>query len=179
MSILPRPALALPFILSLAFIAVPRLRAQAPYQIANAPASPPSSADSMVLATLGWADRLEVALARAALPSLHDPALKVFAGEMIDEHTADQGAIDAIGTRLGLPPAPEVAPGAELAGTTDSEYVARMVARHEQLLQRLPPDGIGIRDPRLREHLVLTRRALRAHLDQAKALQARLSTAKP
>ena len=86
-----------------------------------------ANSDRALLTTLTKADRDEVLMARAALPTLQDAEVKRFAQRMIDDHSAHLNATTTIATRLNFAPAPEITPGGETAPTTDASYVGAMV----------------------------------------------------
>lgn len=149
-------------------------------QMASRPTSPPprttgsDSVDRAVVFTLIKADRDEVAIARAALPSLHDAETKVFAQRMIDDHEANLTAISTTGTRLGYTPPAAPPPPVASASTNDTQYIEAQVIGHRQLLGQLPSDLVVIKDAGLRQQVSDTRHTVQMHLDDALRLQARL-----
>lgn len=158
--------------------AAPAPTTPAPGAPTTAPAAPVNP-DRALIATLTTADRDQVLMARAALPTLQDAELKRYAQKMIDDHTAHLNATSAIATRLVIPPEAETTPGGQAAATTDAAYVAAMVTEHQQLLSQLPADGNTIQDSALRQLLTDTRTAVRTHLDEATRIKTRLAGRAP
>jgi putative membrane protein len=151
------------------------------YSGATAPPTspPPNPLERTLIITLTKADRDEVLMARAALPTLQDADVKRYAQRMIDDHTAHLTAINVIAARLRLLPAPDTTRGGEPAATTDTGYINAMVAGHQQLLGQLPADASGVQDQGLRQNLAETRRTVQAHLDEAIRIKARLAGRAP
>jgi putative membrane protein len=145
-------------------------------QMARATTS--DSADRALIMALTRADGDEVAMARAVLPTLRDAELKRFAQRMIDDHGAHLTATTAIATRLKYSVAPATTP-APSSGVTDVQFINAQVTGHQQVLGQLPNDPSTIQDAGLKQHVVETKEVVQMHLEDAKRIQARLTTRTP
>jgi putative membrane protein len=163
--------------------------AAAEAQTSNAPTSgasyvPPNDSISgqSMLDQLIRAHREEIRLSRSTAAQTTNPAIRRFAQQMTDEHTAALNAALALSDRLGYMradtvstlPSPDSGMGAGAGGAVaaeaDKAYVSSMVSAHETLLTLLRQRATKVTDPTVRAMAIETQAAVERHLVEAKRL---------
>lgn len=141
--------------------------------------------DGNILAFMGMADSLEVAMGNMAKSKAKNAEVKKFAQTMVTEHTKMKKEGQTVAQRQGLVP---MMPAWDMMGTDmtatisalqtatgdtfDSLYVASQVQVHERVLQNL--NGVNPMDTALRSLVEKAKPHVQHHLDDARRIQGQL-----
>ena len=146
---------------------------------AGAAAGDPSDAAATFLQKAAQANAAEIKTSQAAQTRAVDPAVKAFADRMVDEHTANGHALDALAKKrnvtVGDAPDPErqirIGTLQKLRGTAfDEAYVKTMSEDHAASIRLFEDASRAIGDAEIRQFVDATLPVLREHADAAKSL---------
>jgi len=144
-----------------------------------------ATADADALAIVATVDRDEVALAKQAQTKKLSAGATEYAAMMQRDHSAnlaetqklakDDGAQSTKAGEIRKTDAKKKAELAPLDGAAyEKAYIDAMVKGHAEVLSKLDKELIpGAQDEAVKAHLEATRGAVAAHLEKAKALQAK------
>ena len=127
-------------------------RASTPQDTADTTARRPvATTDNNILARVAQDDRLELQVARTALPKLTSPALRAFAREIADNHSAGESDARRLSQRLKIPEQPAATDTTKAHQqnlvalftrlnkglTFDTTYVRHLLDGHSTMLREL------------------------------------------
>lgn len=150
------------------------------------PASVPMS-DGAIVAKLGWADSVEIAQAKLAQTQAKSPEVKAYAKMMVADHTKMMKEGKEMAARAKITPTP-MANDPDVAAATsrmaalkaasgtafDSLYIRTAIDDHTKVLDMVTAARGMVKSNELRAHLEKGGPVVKHHLDEAKALQARI-----
>jgi putative membrane protein len=161
----------------------------APLALVALPARAQAPDDAQIAAIVVAANQVDIDAGRLASARATNPDVKAFAERMITDHAGVNDAAAELVARLGVTPAPnETSRSLEDGGRRnlarlkalegrafDDAYIAHEAAYHQQVLEALDSTLIpSASNGELRALLVKVRPAFVAHLEHARALQAKL-----
>jgi putative membrane protein len=138
-----------------------------------------SEAGAAFLRKAAEANAAEIKTSQAAQTRAVDPAVKAFANRMVDEHTANEHALDALAKKrnvaVGAEPDPDrqirIGSLQELKGPAfDRAYMNAMLDQHAQTIALFENAARSIDDAEIRQFIEATLPVLREHAEAAKAL---------
>ncbi len=125
------------------------------------------------------ANAAEIKTSQTAQTRAADPAVKAFADRMVDEHTANGHALDALAKKrnvaVGADPDPDrqirIGSLQKLKGPAfDHAYVKTMIDDHVATIALFEDAARTLDDPEIRQFVDATLPVLREHTEAAKAL---------
>lgn len=138
-----------------------------------------SEAGAAFLQKAAEANAAEIKTSQAAQTRAVDPAVKAFADRMVEEHTANGHALDALAKKrsvtVGADPDPDrqirIGTLQKLKGPAfDRAYVKTMIDDHSATIGLFEDAARTIDDADIRQFIDATLPVLREHADAAKAL---------
>jgi putative membrane protein len=147
--------------------------------IAPAYADPAADAGATFLQKAAQANAAEIKTSQAAQTRAVDPAVKAFADRMVDEHTANEHALDALakkrGVVVGADPDPDrqirIGSLQQLKGPAfDRAYAKMMIDDHAATVGLFEAAARTIGDAEIRQFIDATLPVLREHAQAAKTL---------
>ena len=145
----------------------------------HAGAAVTSDAGATFLEKAAEANAAEIKTSQAAQTRALDPTVKAFADRMVDEHTANERALEALAKKrnvtVGDDPDPErqirIGTLQKLDGPAfDQAYVSTMIEDHAASVRLFEDASRTIDDAEIRQFIDATLPVLREHADAAKAL---------
>jgi putative membrane protein len=166
-----------------------------PTDSAKATASTDSSAhkaglnDETILGMLDRANNADSTLAKLAVKQATDPAVKEFAQMMMKDHHELRASGEELAKKLGVtpkPPAKDPVAGysasesaaiqkAKKGADFDRSYIDNEVTVHQAVLDAVNMARVSASSPEVKDLLQKAITVIRAHLDQATALQKKLN----
>jgi putative membrane protein len=146
---------------------------------AGAGAADAPDAAATFLQKAAQANAAEIKTSQAAQTRAVDAAVKAFADRMVDEHTANGHALDALANKrhvtVGADPDPDrqirIGTLQKLKGPAfDQAYVKTMIEDHAASIRLFEDASRTIGDAEIRQFIDATLPVLREHADAAKAL---------
>ena len=178
-------------------------QAEADYAASHKSSAPPEATDSATRAPVGLTDnnllyrvaqndRLELQVARVAIPKITSPALKDFARQIADNHSAGESDARRLSQKLNTPEMPAandttkvhqqnlVAQFTKLAKgkTLDTAYVRHLVDGHVAMLRELKSMEGKATSPEVKSLLVGGVPEVQRHLNRARELGKSLTATK-
>ena len=178
-------------------------QAEADYAASHKASAPPDTTDSTARAPVGLTDnnllyrvaqndRLELQVARVAIPKITSPALKDFARQIADNHSAGESDARRLSQKLKTPemPAPNdttkvhqqnlVAQFTKLAKgkTLDTSYVRHLVDGHVAMLRELKSMEAKATHPEVKSLLASGAPEVQRHLNRAREIGKALTATK-
>jgi putative membrane protein len=147
---------------------------------ALAGAADANDAGAAFLQKAARANAAEIKTSQAAQTRAADPAVKAFADRMVDEHTANEHALEALAKKRNVAVAPEpdsdgvirIGSLQNLEGAAfDRAYVKTMADDHAAAIGLFEEASRTIRDPAIRQFIDATLPVLREHAEAADALR--------
>lgn len=147
--------------------------------VAQARASGTTDAGATFLQKVAEANAAEIKTSQAAQTRAVDPAVKAFADRMVEEHTANEHALEALAKKrnvtLGDDPDPDrqirIGTLQKLKGPAfDRAYMKTMVDDHAGSIALFEDASRTIDDAAIRQFVDATLPVLREHAEAAKAL---------
>jgi putative membrane protein len=160
-------------------------RASTPRDTADTTVRRPAAiTDNNILARVAQDDRLELQVARTALPKLTSPALRAFAREIADNHSAGESDARRLSQRLKLPEQPAVSDTTKAHQqnlvalftrlnkglTFDTTYVRHLLDGHSTMLRELKTMEEKATHPEVKALLRNATPEVQRHLARASAL---------
>ena len=146
---------------------------------ARSHADPAVDTGAAFLQKAAQANAAEIKTSQAAQTRAVDPAVKALADRMVDEHTANEHALDALAKKRNVTvPAEPDSDGVMRIGSLqnleggafDRAYVRMMVDDHAAAVAFFDEAARTIGDPEIRQFIEATLPVLREHAEAAKAL---------
>jgi putative membrane protein len=145
---------------------------------------PAAITDNNILARVAQDDRLELQVARTALQKLTSPALRAFAREIADNHSAGESDARRLSQRLKIPEQPAVTDTTKVHQqnlvalftrlnkglTFDTTYVRHLLDGHSAMLRQLPIMEAQATHPEIKALLRNATPEVQRHLNRASAL---------
>ena len=139
--------------------------------------------DKKFLATAAQSDQNEIALSQLADQKATNPAVKAFAGKMVEEHTHMTESMKPFADSWGL--TPPTGPDADhqkeldklngLSGNDfDKEYMSQMVTDHSKALSAFTSEAKDTKDVKFRAAVIKGKTAVAAHKNMAYDLKKKL-----
>ena len=158
---------------------------------ASAPSAPAELSDANIVALLDHANAADSTAGALAATKATNPEVKQFAKLMMSEHHALRAAGQALAKQLGVEPkaperdplAPYVANEMKTLQSTpkgaefDRVYIDNEVSVHQAVLDLANQARVTTQTPQLKELIEKAIPVIRKHLDQATALQKKLTPA--
>lgn len=153
------------------------------------PAPAPALTDANIAAIVLTANKMDIENAKMALGKTKNAAVKVFANQMVTDHTSVNKQATDLATKLSLKPedndtSRQLEENSDASRKTideskgaafDKAYIDNEVAYHQAVLDMLDKTLIpGATNAELKSLLESVRPAFKAHLDHAKHVQASL-----
>jgi putative membrane protein len=174
------------------------------YKASHAASAPPETAatattrapaaltDNNILARVAQDDRLEVQVAGVAIPKITSPALKDFARQIRDNHSAGESDARKLSQALKVPEQPSATDTTKLhqqnlvaaltklpKGTTfDTTYVRHLVDGHAAMLRDLTAMEGKATHAEVKKLLAAARPEVQRHLNRAREIGRALTAAK-
>ena len=160
-------------------------RASAPRDTADTTVRRPAAiTDNNILARVAQDDRLELQVARTALPKLTSPALRAFAREIADNHSAGESDARGLSQRLKIPEQPAASDTTKAHQqnlvalftrlnrglTFDTTYVRHLLDGHSAMLRDLKSMEAKATHPEVKALLRNATPEVQRHLARASAL---------
>lgn len=145
----------------------------------QAVAADASDAVATFLQKAAQANAAEIKTSQTAQTRAVDPAVKAFADRMVDEHTANEHALDALAKKWNVAVSAEPGPdGLIRIGTIqklkgpafDRAYMKTMIDDHAATIALFEDASRSIDDAEVRQFVDATLPVLREHAEAAKAL---------
>jgi putative membrane protein len=145
----------------------------------SATAADTANAGATFLQKAAEANAAEIKTSQAAQTRAVDPAVKAFADRMVDEHTANEHALDALAKKrnvtVGAEPDPDrqirIGSLQQLKGSAfDRAYMNAMVDEHAQTISLFENASRTIDDAEIRQFIDATLPLLREHAEAARTL---------
>jgi putative membrane protein len=148
-------------------------------------AMPSTMSNENVMAVFNTIDRSEIEAAQLAKQKASSPAVRDFAGRMIDEHSTMLDRRRELASRLTIhPQTPQLAAAMkethqetmeELRKKSgrdfDRAYMEYQVTMHDQAARLAEETGEAAENSRIKQHLMEAKSNIQSHLAQAKTVQ--------
>jgi putative membrane protein len=155
-----------------------------PDTVDSAARKPVAITDNNILARVAQDDRLELQVARTALAKLTNPALRAFAREIADNHSAGESDARRLSQRLKIPEQPAASDTTKAHQqnlvalftrlnkglTFDTTYVRHLLDGHSAMLRELPVMEAKATHPEVKTLLRNATPEVQRHLSRASAL---------
>ena len=140
--------------------------------------------DNNILARVAQDDRLELQVARTAMPKLTNPSLRAFAREIADNHSAGESDARRLSQRLRIPEQPAASDTTKAHQqnlvalftrlnkglTFDTTYVRHLLDGHSTMLRELKTMEAKATHPEVKALLRSATPEVQRHLSRASAL---------
>ncbi len=146
---------------------------------AQAHAAATNDADATFLQKAAQANAAEIKTSQTAQTRAANPAVKAFADRMVDEHTANEHALEAIAKKRSVAVSADPDPDRQirigslqkLKGVAfDHAYVTIMIGDHAASISLFENAARVVQDAEIRQFIDATLPLLREHAEAAKAL---------
>ncbi len=169
-------------------------RASAPPDTTDSVSRAPAAfTDNNVLARVAQDDRLEVQVARIAIGKITSPALKDFARQIADNHSAGESDARRLSQKLKIPEQPAANDTTKLhqqnlvalftrlakGKAFDTTYVRHLVDGHAAMLREMKTLQARATHPEVKQLLVNAEPEVQRHLNRAREIGKALTAAKP
>lgn len=148
-------------------------------------AMPGTLSAANTVAVLNTIDKAEIEAAQLAKDRASSPAVREFAGKVIDDHTQSLNSSRDLAQRMNVQPDPPQLASSikethkenmetlrQKSGTGfDKTYMEQQIKMHEQALSLVKDAAESTDNPQLRQHLQQMRPDLQGHLQTAKNVQ--------
>jgi putative membrane protein len=169
-------------------------RASAPPDTTDSASRAPAAlTDNNILARIAQDDRLEVQVARIAIPKITSPALKDFARQIADNHSAGENDARRLSQKLKIPEQPAASDTTKLhqqnlvaqftriakGKAFDTLYVRHLVDGHTAMLGEMKTLEARATHPEVKQLVAGAQPEVQRHLNRARELGRALAPAKP